>query len=270
MQRRAVLITGVVALVAALSGCGTATDTGAAWQVGDTPVAQSSPSPSPEPSPSPSPEPVADGEVPLSGDGAYDTARGSRAVIGKGRTLITYRVEVERGVDWGDLPEVMTDDFATAIEKELRHPQGWTASADNPVTEPKHGLANESWRFQRVSGPQYSVRIRLASPETVDAVCRQVGLDTEGKFSCKSGNTIMINLRRWLQGSGVATVDEYPAAVINHELGHYLGFDHMGCAGPGELAPIMMQQSIDLAGCEPNIYPFTKDGEFPTGPYLPS
>ncbi len=32
----------------------------------------------------------------------------------------------------------------------------------------------------------------------------------------------------------------------------------------------MMQQSIDLDGCEPNLYPFTKDGEFVSGPYLPS
>ncbi|WP_310376710.1 DUF3152 domain-containing protein [Catenuloplanes atrovinosus] len=265
---RAGLVVGVFALVTSLSACGTASSAESEWRVGDVTTAPETPSSSP--SPSPSPKAVTDEQVPDSGEGAYDTARGSQHVIGTGRTLITYRVEVERGVDWGELTPVMTDDFAASIEDVLEHPQGWIGSAENPVTEPEHGVHNQSWRFQRVSGPQYSVRIRLASPGTVDNVCRSVGLDTEGKFSCKVGNIIMINLRRWLQGSGVATVDEYPAAVINHEMGHYLGFDHQGCSGPGELAPIMMQQSLDLAGCKPNVYPFTKDGEFVTGPYLPS
>ncbi|MDP9798695.1 hypothetical protein J2S43_007207 [Catenuloplanes nepalensis] len=270
MRLRTGRITGVfIAAITALSACGTATDGQAEWRAGDEPVAPVSAA-SPTPSASPSPEPVSDEQVPEAGDGAYDTARGSNYVIGKGQTLITYRVEVERGVDWGDLPKVMTDDFAARIEEVLEHPQSWPASADHPVTEPEHGVHGASWRFQRVSGPQYKVRIRLASPATVDAVCRQVGLDTEGKYSCKTGNIIMINLRRWLQGSGVASVDDYPEAVINHEMGHYLGFDHQGCSGPGELAPIMMQQSIDLDGCEPNLYPFTKDGEFVSGPYLPS
>ncbi|MDR7323333.1 MULTISPECIES: DUF3152 domain-containing protein [Catenuloplanes] len=266
---RAGRIIGTSALVVALTACGTAAEAEPEWRAGDvetTAVSEAAPSPSP----SPSPEPVADEQVPEEGDGAYETARGSNYVIGTGRTLITYRVEVESGVDWGDLPKVMTDDFADAIETVFEHPQSWPASAEHPVTEPEHGVHNESWRFQRVSGPQYKVRIRLASPATVDRVCRQVGLDTEGKYSCKTGNIIMINLRRWLQGSGVASVDEYPAAVINHEVGHYLGFDHQGCSGPGELAPIMMQQSIDLGGCKPNLYPFTKDGEFVSGPYLPS
>jgi hypothetical protein len=64
-------------------------------------------------------------------------------------------------------------------------------------------------------------------------------------------------------------VAEYHASVINHEMGHFLGFGHQGCAGPGELAPAMMQQSMGLDGCEPNTWPFTSTGQFVTGPHQP-
>ena len=53
---------------------------------------------------------------------------------------------------------------------------------------------------------------------------------------------IMINLRRWLQGSPgyPVTIEEYHAGVINHEFGHFLGFAHMKCGALGEPGPVMM------------------------------
>ena len=36
--------------------------------------------------------------------------------------------------------------------------------------------------------------------------------------------------------------------VINHETGHWLGLGHSFCSGPGQLAPVMQQQSIDVTG----------------------
>ncbi|MEV1317174.1 DUF3152 domain-containing protein [Micromonospora arborensis] len=74
---------------------------------------------------------------------------------------------------------------------------------------------------------------------TVDGLCGASGVDTEGVYSCKYGRTIMINLRRWLQGSRgyPVSIDEYHAGVINHEFGHFLGFAHTKCGGRGKPAP---------------------------------
>jgi hypothetical protein len=66
------------------------------------------------------------------------------------------------------------------------------------------------------------------------------------------------------------TLEEYRASVINHEVGHFLGFDHMKCPGPGQLAPVMNTQTTELDGCRPNPYPFAPDGAFVTGPWQPS
>jgi hypothetical protein len=48
---------------------------------------------------------------------------------------------------------------------------------------------------------------------------------------------------------------DYRHMVVNHEAGHFLGFGHANCGGPGQLAPVMQQQSINLQGCQHNPWP---------------
>jgi hypothetical protein len=73
------------------------------------------------------------------------------------------------------------------------------------------------------------------------------------------------------QGNIVA----YQHYVVNHEVGHALGFDHRGCATDGDLAPVMMQQTwgtsndylaslgtdsvaADGKSCQANPWPFPR------------
>lgn len=79
-------------------------------------------------------------------------------------------------------------------------------------------------------------------------------------YSCRSGDYVVINQDRWLNATrsweaADASLRDYRHMVVNHEVGHWLGHGHRGCAGPGEPAPVMMQQSKGLDGCAPNPWP---------------
>ncbi|NUR73114.1 MAG: DUF3152 domain-containing protein [Hamadaea sp.] len=213
---------------------------------------------------------VAD-QTPVTGAGTFAIATGNTGVVGNGETLVKYQVEVEQGINWGRVAPWTAAGFATAVDGILGNERGWIASAAHPVTDPAEGMSNESWSFQRVSDGTYGVRIRLATPTTVDKLCGSAGVDTEGVYSCRYGKNILINLRRWLYGAdGFTDMPAYRQMVISHETGHFLGFSHMLCPGAGQLAPVMQTQTIALNGCLPNPYPFTEDGRFVMGPWAPS
>lgn len=179
--------------------------------------------------------------------GTFETAQGSDRVRGTSGRLMTYQVEVEKGSG------VSAKEFATAIDATLRNPRGWTGDG--------------KWRFQRVSGGEPDLIIRLATPDSVDEQCAAAGANTQGYTSCRAGRYILVNLDRWYVGvPHITDLELYRHYLINHEVGHGLGKGHEACPGKGRTAPVMLQQTLGLDGCEANAWPRDPKGELVTGP----
>ncbi|WP_346073690.1 DUF3152 domain-containing protein [Streptomyces thermogriseus] len=181
----------------------------------------------------------------LKGPGEFETIPGTAKAPGKGRTY-TYRVDVEKdlGLD-GEL-------FAEAVHRTLNDDRSW---------------ARDGRAFERVSSGRPDFVITLASPGTTAVWCAKSGLDTtQENVSCDSAATerVMINAYRWAQGSetyGDKTY-AYRQMLINHEVGHRLGYGHVNCDKDGALAPVMQQQTKflehDGIRCLPNPWPYPR------------
>ncbi|MGW3916945.1 DUF3152 domain-containing protein [Streptomyces sp. NPDC005070] len=182
----------------------------------------------------------------LKASGKFDAVPGVAKAPGKGHKY-TYRVDIEQGLDLdGAL-------FADAVQKTLNDKRSWA-----------HGGART---FERVDSGEPDFVITLASPGTTAEWCAKSGLDTtEDNVSCDSASTerVMINAYRWAQGSKTYgfgdEIHAYRQMLINHEVGHRLGYGHVTCEKDGDLAPVMQQQTkfLDHDGihCRPNPWPY--------------
>jgi hypothetical protein len=192
----------------------------------DTPTAEVRPKPKPQPQ-----------ELPEIGSGEFAVAPGTTSVVGTG-ALTTYTVEVEREVP---LP---LKQVAMLVDQVLGDPRSWTADGS-------HSL-------QRVEADG-DVRVVVTTPATTDELCAP--LNTAGRLSCRNGDLVVLNAWRWLNGAEAygTNITDYRRYVINHEFGHALGNPHEVCPGEGAAAPVMLQQTKGLDGCQPNAWPFPPD-----------
>ncbi|MEV6509024.1 DUF3152 domain-containing protein [Streptomyces sp. NPDC051642] len=180
----------------------------------------------------------------LKGPDKFDAVPGVDKAPGKGRKY-TYRVDVEKGLGLdGTL-------FAQAVQKTLNDKRSWAH--------------NGARTFERIYTGKPDFVITLASPGTTATWCAKSGLDTtEDNVSCDSAATerVLINAYRWAQGSSTYgdKMYAYRQMLINHEVGHRLGYGHVTCDKDGELAPVMQQQTkfLDHDGihCLPNPWPY--------------
>lgn len=182
----------------------------------------------------------------LSLSGAFTTVPGHQAAPGKGKVM-RFRVDVEQGLDLD--PRLFSD----AVFTTLNDARSWG-----------HG---GTMTFERVSSGPADIVVTLASPGTTAKWCAKSGLDTTvDNVSCDAASTprTMINAYRWAQGAATYGPDRmhaYRQMLVNHEVGHRLGHDHVGCPRAGAPAPVMMQQTkfLSLDGgptCTPNPWPF--------------
>ncbi|MEW2078535.1 DUF3152 domain-containing protein [Streptomyces sp. NPDC013433] len=191
-----------------------------------------------------------DKKYPLSaargGTGKFDAIPGIDKAPGKGQK-VTYRVDVEQGLGLdGEL-------FAEAVQKTLNDNRSWAH--------------NGARTFERVHSGEVDFVITLAGPDTTADWCAKSGLDTTvDNVSCDSAATerVMINADRWARGADTYgdKMHAYRQMLINHEIGHRLGYNHVTCDKDGDLAPVMQQQTkfLDHDGisCRPNAWPHPK------------
>ena len=190
--------------------------------------------------PSPTPQVLGAETYAEQGAGTVSVVDGSSPVYGSG-PLHRFVVEVEDGIG------VDGATFAAAVETTLGDARSWGAGG--------------RMSFQRVgaaeaSASQYEFKVSLVSPGSMERYCPGVG--TGGYTSCRYGERAVINLARWATAVPHydGDIETYRHYVVNHEVGHALGNGHVDCPGPGQVAPVMLQQTLGLEGCVKNAWPF--------------
>ena len=153
----------------------------------------------------------------------------------KDENLINFALKIEPSIPIG--PDCM----GKLITSILNDPRGW-----NNITEKE---------FLLVSEEDADFTFIFSSPDKTDELCAP--LETNGIYSCRNEEEIIINYFRWENGAIDFGNDmkTYRLYLINHETGHILGWGHTGCPKDGALAPVMMQQSKTTDGCTPYGWP---------------
>lgn len=173
----------------------------------------------------------------LRGTGLLLAANGtSQDPVDRGGRTVQFSVEVEEAT------ELDPDTVAAVVEDALYDERSWARDLD----------------LRRVAPEDASIHVIVATPDSVDAMCRRAGLDTNGWLSCWSGSAAAINIDRWTDGiAHFDDLDQYRRYVVNHEVGHGLGYGHRDCPGRGRVAPLMQQQTKSLQGCLANEWRHT-------------
>jgi Protein of unknown function (DUF3152) len=169
--------------------------------------------------------PVVPITYPRHGSGHWATTTGQ-----PGGSGLRYRVLVETSIKGLD-----PDGFARQVTQTLDDPRGWRV----PMRRVGPGSAAD-------------FTIYLATPGTRDRLC---GHGRDGYTSCRNGDSVVLNVARWVKAvPGIAPAG-YRQYMVNHEVGHRLGHGHELCPGQGRPAPVMQQQTLGLHGCTPWAWP---------------
>jgi hypothetical protein len=175
-------------------------------------------------------------------DKDWHVVAGGTPQVGQGTAKVfRYTVEVENGIDpvtfGGD------DAFARMIDQTLANPKGWT-----------HNLQFAFIRVDENARETPDFRISLSSPATVlDGCGYEFPLETScynPSFGPEAQPRVFINEARWVRGAVPfeGDVGSYRQYVINHEVGHAIGYlRHEACDKQADLAPVMMQQTFSTA-----------------------
>lgn len=134
-------------------------------------------------------------------------------------------------------------------------------------------MDEDGWNIQQriffvpLTGPGGDFTLHLTDDDDVG----EKAAGCSDRYSCTVGDDIFINDQNFAESTDTwdhRSLAAYQRYVINHEVGHWLDFDRAPgsddshynddryCDPPGSGdAPVMMQQSIRLYGCQTNAWP---------------
>lgn len=174
--------------------------------------------------------------------------------VGQGNEkTIRYAVEVENTIDSAVFGG--GDAFASTVNAVLSDARGWTASPD---------FAFEAVR--KSDSPEFVIQLvstSLAREICGDALDMETSCYMRGLSDGEPGR-VVVNEARWVRGAVPFQGDLglYRQYLINHEIGHALGFaSHEPCPKNGAIAPIMMQQTLSVSNDE--LYKFDPNEVYP-------
>lgn len=138
--------------------------------------------------------------------------------------------------------------FYAMVVPMLQHPLGW---------------AHQGYTFDVVTSVAAATRakplitITLTPQHVLDRDFPQFAKDRLSLCNMVT-REIFLNEARWLDqyddNRSNLSLPAYRAYMVQHEVGHALGFGHTKCKQPGAKCPIMVQQTRGTGGCAP--YPF--------------
>lgn len=136
--------------------------------------------------------------------------------------------------------------FRNMVIPLLQHPLGW---------------AGQGYTFDVVQSPHAARRplitITLSPQHVLDRDFPEFAKDRLSLCNMAT-REIFLNEQRWLDvyddNKSNLSLPAYRAYMVQHEVGHALGFGHTKCKQPGAKCPIMVQQTRGTGGCAP--YPF--------------
>ena len=119
----------------------------------------------------------------------------------------------------------------------------------------KRGWYRMGYHFEHKDKDEYNIdfEIMFVSESYIKKTCNFTGLScADTKY-----NKIYINVDRWRKGSKFSqlSLDEYRTYILNHELGHILGRNHVRPGRSGTKVPVMVQQTLGIGNCKPNPWP---------------
>ena len=163
----------------------------------------------------------------------------------KARVVDGVKIVYYKTATWGTV-EADFDDFRTKIAATLNDDRGWK---------------NANLRFVEVNSG-YDLTVVLSDAAHLDFP----GCSPTLSCTDSNRNYVIINDLRWRTGTDASKAHhmsqrDYQHMVINHEMGHWLGHHAhaTGCTNGGP-APIMLQQSTGLRGCDSmNSWPLKEE-----------